>query len=79
MGATDCASVVMLRSGAVFFADSSPDFVNGRGWILNGTQQVDAYAQAQSIYFLSILITQCFNVRNAAPDLLSTTDIVPKN
>ena len=51
---------------AVYYNSSSPTFVNSRGWLITGAQQVDALAQAQSIYFISIFITQCFNVCNVA-------------
>ena len=46
-----------------YFTKSSPDFVNSRGQIISAFDQVDALAQAQSIVYLSIFITQCFNVR----------------
>jgi hypothetical protein len=45
-----------------YFTSSSPDFINGRGRAISGHDQVDALAQAQSIVYLSIFITQCFNV-----------------
>ncbi|TFK34868.1 aminophospholipid-transporting P-type ATPase [Crucibulum laeve] len=44
------------------FTSSSPDFTNGRGRVLNAQDQIDAFGQAQSIVYLSIFITQCFNV-----------------
>ncbi|EJU00784.1 aminophospholipid-transporting P-type ATPase [Dacryopinax primogenitus] len=46
----------------VYFTAGSPDFVNARGQTLNGAQQYDALAQAQSITYLSIYIAQCFNM-----------------
>ncbi|KAH9483613.1 Sodium/potassium-transporting ATPase subunit alpha-4 [Psilocybe cubensis] len=45
-----------------YFTNSSPDFINYRGQSIPAHQQVDALAQAQSIVYLSIFITQCFNV-----------------
>ncbi|KZP01143.1 aminophospholipid-transporting P-type ATPase [Calocera viscosa TUFC12733] len=45
-----------------YFQAGSPDFVNARGQTLNGSQQYDALAQAQSITYLSIYIAQCFNM-----------------
>lgn len=46
---------------------NSPDFVNYKGRAINGPDQVDALAQAQSIFYLSIFIVQCFNVRGRLP------------
>jgi sodium/potassium-transporting ATPase subunit alpha len=48
--------------GVTYFTNSAPDFINSRGQIIPASQQVDALAQAQSIVYLSIFITQCFNV-----------------
>ncbi|KAJ6546853.1 aminophospholipid-transporting P-type ATPase [Mycena capillaripes] len=45
-----------------FFTSSSPDFINGRGQTLTASEQVDAFAKAQSIVYLSVFIIQCFNV-----------------
>ncbi|KAJ6500696.1 aminophospholipid-transporting P-type ATPase [Mycena sanguinolenta] len=45
-----------------YFTSSSPDFINGRGQTISASQQVDAFAKAQSIVYLSIFIIQCFNV-----------------
>ncbi|KAJ7184453.1 aminophospholipid-transporting P-type ATPase [Mycena filopes] len=45
-----------------YFTKSSPDFINGRGRTLTASDQVDAFAQAQSIVYLSVFIIQCFNV-----------------
>ncbi|KIM49561.1 hypothetical protein M413DRAFT_59017 [Hebeloma cylindrosporum] len=47
---------------SAYFTSSSPDFINGRGRAISALDQVDALAQAQSIVYLSIFITQCFNV-----------------
>ncbi|EJD46213.1 P-type cation-transporting ATPase [Auricularia subglabra TFB-10046 SS5] len=46
----------------VYFSKGSPDFINHSGKSINGPDQVDALAQAQSIYYLGVFITQCFNV-----------------
>ncbi|KAN0141264.1 aminophospholipid-transporting P-type ATPase [Lactarius tabidus] len=45
-----------------YFKNSSPDFINYKGQSLSGPQQSEALAQAQSIVYLSIFFTQCFNV-----------------
>ncbi|KAA1477717.1 aminophospholipid-transporting P-type ATPase [Dentipellis sp. KUC8613] len=45
-----------------YFKKSSPIFINYKGEHLDGSQQVEALAQAQSIVYLSIFIIQCFNV-----------------
>ncbi|KAJ7272951.1 aminophospholipid-transporting P-type ATPase [Mycena rebaudengoi] len=49
------------QSGS-YFTSSSEDFVNSRGQTLTSADQVSAFGQAQSIVYLSIFITQCFNV-----------------
>ncbi|KAI0255351.1 aminophospholipid-transporting P-type ATPase [Lactifluus subvellereus] len=45
-----------------YFTHHSPDFINYKGQSLNAAQQVEALAQAQSIVYLSIFFSQCFNV-----------------
>lgn len=45
-----------------YFKKQSPDFINYKGQPIDGPQQVEAFAQAQSIVYLSIFFTQCFNV-----------------
>ncbi|KAF7294583.1 Cation-ATPase-N domain-containing protein [Mycena indigotica] len=45
-----------------FFLKSSPDFINYKGQVLSASQQVEAFARAQSITYLSVFIVQCFNV-----------------
>jgi len=45
-----------------YFTKHSSDFINYKGQSLTGPQQVEALAQAQSIVYLSIFFTQCFNV-----------------
>jgi sodium/potassium-transporting ATPase subunit alpha len=45
-----------------YFTRHSSDFINYKGQSLTGPQQVEALAQAQSIVYLSIFFTQCFNV-----------------
>ncbi|THU76214.1 hypothetical protein K435DRAFT_184667, partial [Dendrothele bispora CBS 962.96] len=52
----------MAQQSGKYFTDSSPDFINSRGQVLTASDQVDAFAQAQSIVYLSIFIMQCFNV-----------------
>ncbi|KAF5344223.1 hypothetical protein D9756_011250 [Leucocoprinus leucothites] len=49
------------RTG-VYFVEDAPNFINNAGRILTAAQQVDAFAQAQSVVFISIFINQCFNV-----------------
>jgi len=46
----------------VYFQKSSPPFTNSRGQVIDGSKQFDAFAQAQSIVYLSIFICQAFNV-----------------
>jgi len=45
-----------------FFTKTSPDFINYQGRAISAADQVTALAKAQSIVYLSIFITQCFNV-----------------
>jgi len=45
-----------------YFKKDSQDFINYKGESLTGPQQVEAFAQAQSIVYLSIFFMQCFNV-----------------
>jgi len=49
-------------SKTTYFTNSSPDFINSRGQVLDASQQVEAFAKAQGIVYLSIFIIQCFNV-----------------
>ena len=51
-----------LTMKKAYFSKTSPDFTNSRGQVFNASQQVDAFAQAQSIVYLSIFICQAFNV-----------------
>ncbi|KIJ37044.1 hypothetical protein M422DRAFT_50672 [Sphaerobolus stellatus SS14] len=46
----------------LYFAKSSPPFINHKGQTIEAAQQVNALAQAQSIVYLSVFIMQCFNV-----------------
>ncbi|KAF9557188.1 aminophospholipid-transporting P-type ATPase [Agrocybe pediades] len=50
------------QQAGLYFSKGSPDFINYRGRAISGQDQVDALGQAQSIVYLSIFITQCFNV-----------------
>jgi sodium/potassium-transporting ATPase subunit alpha len=56
------SQMVLANSGEAYFTKTSPDFTNSRGQVINASQQVDAFAQAQSIVYLSIFICQAFNV-----------------
>lgn len=50
------------QKAGVYFTKTSPDFVNSRGQVISAEKQVDAFAQAQSIYYIAIFIMQCFNI-----------------
>jgi len=56
------ADLVRAQKNGSYFLSSSPNFVNGRGRVIDAESQVTALAEAQSIVYLSIFITQCFNV-----------------
>jgi len=56
------SDLVRAQKSGVYFLTSSPDFFNARGNVINAQSQVNAYGEAQSIVYLSIFITQCFNV-----------------
>jgi sodium/potassium-transporting ATPase subunit alpha len=45
-----------------YFTNSSPDYTNVRGQVINGPAQYDAFRQGQSMVYLSIFIVQCFNM-----------------
>ncbi|KAF8528202.1 aminophospholipid-transporting P-type ATPase [Hysterangium stoloniferum] len=59
---SDLRRAQKMSGGKVYFTKSSPDFVNHAGKTINAADQVDAFAQAQSIVYLGIFIMQCFNV-----------------
>ncbi|KIJ37036.1 hypothetical protein M422DRAFT_260417 [Sphaerobolus stellatus SS14] len=46
----------------LYFAKSSPPFINHKGQTIEAAQQVNVLAQAQSIVYLSVFIMKCFNV-----------------
>jgi len=50
------------QTAGVYFLKGSPDFINNRGQTIKASGQIEAFAQAQSIVYLSIFIMQCFNV-----------------
>ncbi|KAG6836592.1 hypothetical protein H0H93_006335 [Arthromyces matolae] len=54
--------LVTTQKANLYYTKTSPDFVNSRGQTLTGPQQVEALAQAQSIFYLSVFIIQCFNL-----------------
>ncbi|KAJ3517123.1 hypothetical protein NLJ89_g701 [Agrocybe chaxingu] len=56
------ADLKKAQATGSYFTPKSPDFINGRGQAIDAQGQVDAFGQAQSIVYLSIFITQCFNV-----------------
>jgi sodium/potassium-transporting ATPase subunit alpha len=50
------------QQAGVYFVKGAPDFINHAGRALDAQAQIDALARAQGIVYLSIFITQCFNV-----------------
>ncbi|KAF8162822.1 aminophospholipid-transporting P-type ATPase [Crassisporium funariophilum] len=56
------ADLRTAQQNGSYFTKSSPDFINSRGRAINAQDQIDAFGQAQGIVYLSIFITQCFNV-----------------
>ncbi|CAA7265292.1 unnamed protein product [Cyclocybe aegerita] len=56
------ADLKKAQATGSYFTSKSPDFINRRGQTIDAQGQVDAVGQAQSIVYLSIFITQCFNV-----------------
>jgi sodium/potassium-transporting ATPase subunit alpha len=50
------------QSAGVYFLKDAPDFVNHKRRSIGAQAQLDALARAQSIYYLSVFITQCFNL-----------------
>jgi len=45
-----------------YFTDSSPDFVSSNGKIYNGAEQMAILGEAQSAYFLTLVLCQVFNL-----------------
>lgn len=45
-----------------YFLPDSPNYVNLAGVSIPASVQVDAWAKAQSITYMSIFIIQCFNI-----------------
>jgi len=56
------SDLVRAQKSGVYFTSSSPDFLSARGKVIDAQSQVTALGEAQSIVYLSIFITQCFNV-----------------
>jgi len=56
------SDLVRAQQSGVYFTSSSPDFLSARGEVINADSQVTAFGEAQGIVYLSIFITQCFNV-----------------
>ncbi|KDE09552.1 hypothetical protein MVLG_00448 [Microbotryum lychnidis-dioicae p1A1 Lamole] len=45
-----------------YFLDNSPNYISVSGRVLTASEQVDAWAKATSIMYLSIFLIQCFNI-----------------
>ncbi|SCV71466.1 BQ2448_3054 [Microbotryum intermedium] len=45
-----------------YFLDNSPNYISVSGRVLTASEQVDAWAKATSIMYLSIFFIQCFNI-----------------
>ncbi|KAF5349512.1 hypothetical protein D9756_009023 [Leucocoprinus leucothites] len=56
------SDLCQAQKAGVYFVGGAPDFINSAGRILTAAQQVDALGQAQSVVYISIFITQSFNV-----------------
>jgi sodium/potassium-transporting ATPase subunit alpha len=50
------------QQAGTFFVKGAPAFTNHAGRAIGAQDQIDALARAQGIVYLSIFITQCFNV-----------------
>lgn len=50
------------QKAGVYFADNSPPYTNLNGRVLTSTEQTEALAQAQGMFYMSIFLMQCFNM-----------------
>jgi len=60
-GITPYDARAMAKHGD-YFSKSSPSYTTASGKVLNGAAQTEALAQAQSIFYLSVMIGQMFNL-----------------
>jgi len=51
-----------MQLNGSYFLSNSPDYTTARGVTLTGDQQVEALSQGQSIFYLSIMIQQMFDL-----------------
>ncbi|KAK9768328.1 hypothetical protein K7432_001126 [Basidiobolus ranarum] len=51
-----------MQNGNMYFLNDSPSYTLPSGRVLTNNDQKEALAQAQSIFYLSIMICQCFNL-----------------
>ncbi|KAG0148852.1 hypothetical protein CROQUDRAFT_40800 [Cronartium quercuum f. sp. fusiforme G11] len=50
------------QKAGIYFADNSPPYTNVNGRVLSSTEQTEALAQAQGMFYMSIFLMQCFNM-----------------
>lgn len=50
------------QKAGIYFTDNSPPYTNGKGRVIDSSEQTEALAQAQGMFYMSIFLMQCFNM-----------------
>lgn len=50
------------QKAGIYFTDNSPDYINVHGRAITASEQTEALAQAQGMFYMSIFLMQCFNM-----------------
>jgi hypothetical protein len=52
----------IAQKAGIYFTDKSPPYTNLSGRVIDSTDQTEALAQAQGMFYMSIFLMQCFNM-----------------
>jgi hypothetical protein len=52
----------LAQKAGIYFTDKSPPYTNLAGRVIDSTDQTEALAQAQGMFYMSIFLMQCFNM-----------------
>ncbi|CAH7688077.1 hypothetical protein PPACK8108_LOCUS22980 [Phakopsora pachyrhizi] len=52
----------IAQKAGIYFADNSPPYTNVNGRVISSSDQTEALAQAQGMFYMSIFLMQCFNM-----------------
>ncbi|KAH9473147.1 hypothetical protein Pst134EA_000223 [Puccinia striiformis f. sp. tritici] len=52
----------LAQKAGIYFTDKSPPYTNLSGRVIDSTDQTEALAQAQGMFYMSIFLMQCFNM-----------------